>query len=315
MHAAFALALAHALAAGPVEPEVRVEVIDAPPRAAALCDALTPPGRAPGRLDVVARARAEAERAARREQALQGRYQVTIPAARLPFAPYDPGDATLALSGRAFLGAAGGSLWLWTLHDEGLPVQAAPPAAARVMAAAARGTLELSLTFTLPEDDDEDVSCAGVAGARRWGLGVEPYAWAWIDRDRVLARGGAGSDRPLVTVAEGARPAVRLGPWIGDDRALAAPVEARRGELEACYREALRRDGGLDGGYVAELDLAAQGPGRVRMALDAVQDEALARCVTGVLARVAPPPGAPARAMVQVQFELVPPDEVAAAGR
>jgi hypothetical protein len=33
---------------------------------------------------------------------------------------------------------------------------------------------------------------------RRVTLGIEPVDWSWVDGEKVLARGGAGADRPVV---------------------------------------------------------------------------------------------------------------------
>src|SRR3990172_7848841 len=75
----------------------------------ALCESLNPSERLIRKGDVVAQARAEAEHDARRDVALSGRDRVRIPAGRLRFADYDPGEEQLALSKRAVLAAAGGT--------------------------------------------------------------------------------------------------------------------------------------------------------------------------------------------------------------
>ncbi|HTT71060.1 MAG TPA: hypothetical protein VMG32_07530 [Anaeromyxobacteraceae bacterium] len=314
---AFAFALARALAASePAEPGVaaptppaglELRTLDTGQAAAALCSALEPTDRLLYKGDVVARARAEAEHDTVREAALAGSYEVRVPGARLRFAPYDPEEGLLALSERTYLAGAEGSLGLWALHDAGLPVRADPPVAERIVRAAEHRALVLVLVFTLPDDAEEAV-CTNVAGSRHFGLGVEPYRWEYRVGGRALARGGEGGDRPLLTAAEGARPRVRVaeaeGPRAAD---LKAAVEGQSHELASCYEQALRKNPGLDGAYVAEVDVAEGGERQVRPAIDSLQDEAMTACVTAVLAR-ADLKGGPGRATIPIHFDLEPPE-------
>jgi hypothetical protein len=316
------LALTLALAASPGEanpPSVHppavarpgeVTTLDTPAQVRALCDALEPPERVTRGRDAVERGRAQAEHEARREAALEGRYRVRVAPERVPFAPYDVEERRLELSDRAWLSGAGGALHVWMTADAGLPVTAGPAAAERIVSAAARRALVLTLTFQLPDDDE--VMCAHAAGSHAWTLGVEPQAWELAEGGEVLARGGEGSDRPSVTVAHGALPRVEVSEPVGDaaGRELKGAVAGRAGELERCYRRALAADPALDGTLVAELDLSAGAgaPRAVRIAVDSIQDDAMLACVTGVLAATPFPRGAGAVATIPIHFELQAPD-------
>ena len=285
-------------------PAVR-HVLESPAQVRALCHALTPSGRLLTRGDVVERARAEAAHDALREVLRGARYRVHIAADRLRFDEYDPEEQQLVLSERAFLGAASGSIQVWPVEDAGLPVTVDEAAARRIMKAAARKSLTLALTFTLPDEDD--VTCGHANGSNRYSLGVEPFRWEYLDGAQVLARGGEGGDRPIVTAAEGARPRVRVSDPVGGGREVRSAVEARTKDLEGCYQRALRQNPGLDGSLVAEVDLAGGAARSVRMAADSLQDEAMAGCVTGIISRVSFPQGADVLANIPIHFELEPP--------
>jgi hypothetical protein len=289
-----------------VTPPGAARLLESSSQVRALCEALMPAERLLTRGDVVERASLEAAHNSRREAALGARYQVRIAADRLRFGEYDPDEKQLVLSEKAFLSTAGGSVQVWPAGDAGLPVTADAAAARRIMQAAARKTLALVLTFTLPDDDD--VTCGHVNGSNRYSLGVDPFRWEYVDRGQVLARGGEGSDRPIVTAAEGARPRVRVADPIGDGGPeLRTAVEAREKDLEGCYLRALRQNPGLDGSLVAEVDLASGAPRSVRMAADSVQDEAMIGCVTGIISHVEFPEGADVLADIPIHFELEPP--------
>jgi hypothetical protein len=290
------------------QPAPTVEAVESLRQVAAICRALTPFERLPWKGDVVARAKAEAEHEARRDVILEGRYKMRIPADRLLFAPYDPEEQELALSERAFLAGAGNTLWIWTLSQEGLPVTADAATAERIVLAAQRKTLSLVLTFTMPDDDDEDVTCGHANGTNRYALGIEPYSWEYVDGDKVLAHGGEGGDRPLVTVNEGAKPRVFVSEPAGESgSALKSAVEARRGDLKACYEKALRQNPGLDGAYVAEVEIERGVQNHVRMAADSVQDDSMSACVAAVLARVDFPRQNRVRTAIPIHFELEAP--------
>lgn len=311
-----ALTLSVLLAAEPtpiVEPPAATEpgavlVVEGPTQVRALCDALAPPERAVTRGDAMERSRALEDRAARREAALGRRYRVRLAADHLAFEPYDRDERQLVLSDRNFLQAFGGVLHVWTVEDAGLPVRADPSVARRIVTAAARRTLSLTLTFALPEDDD--VTCAHPAGSRAYALGVEPYRWEYAEGDEVLARGGEGGDRPVFTLAQGALPRVEISEPLGDPGgSVRAAVAARRPELQRCYLRALGANPGLDGAVVAELQLPEGGgtPSEVRVAVDSVQDDAMTGCVRTVLAQTTFPNGGGAAA-VPIHFELEVPE-------
>jgi hypothetical protein len=291
-------------------PRVAPRRLENLPQVRALCGALIPDERFAAKGDAVARARADRDHEARREAALDGRYDVTIPGDRLRFGSYDPEEGRLTLSARSVLAAAGGSLRLWTAEDAGLPVTADEAAARRILEAQKRRTLSLSLVFVLPEDGDEAV-CSHAEGALSYTLGVEPVRWQYVDRGAVLARGGEGSDRPPWTVAEGARPRVDVAePLEGGAAPVQAAVRAHAAGLAKCYEGALKADPGLDGSLVADLDFGPGGVEReVRIALDSVQDEGLVTCVRGVLERVALAGWQGGRVVVPIHFALDPPGE------
>jgi hypothetical protein len=248
-----------------------------------LCRALTPGDRLSFAGSAVDRAMAATEHASGREALLQRRYQVSVPATQLGFAPYDAEERTLSLWSHAVPAGAEGAARLALVSDEGLPVRADPATARRIVEAKDAGTLSLEVAFSLPED--EESPCFGLAGAPSSTFAAEPVAWRYLSGDEVLARGGEGADRPLVSVAQGARPRVELGNPVGDGSGTevrtTAPQHVR--DLESCYATALQRDPYLDGAIVAALESGGE---RVRIAADSVQDEAFVGCVRGVLARV-----------------------------
>lgn len=300
------LALAAAQPPPSADAPVALEGLD---QVRSLCDALTPVERAASRGDAVERGRAAAEREERRATALRRRYRVTVPGDRLRFAPYDPAEGRLALSDRAALTAAGGALRLWSVAEDGLPVAVDAAAAERIVRSAARRALSLDLTFVLPDDDDDALACAHPNASLRYGLGVEPLAWQYTDGGQVLARGGAGADRPPVTAAQGALPRVEIAAPVGSPGdGLQRALRARAPELEGCYRRALERDAALDGVLVADLDLAGEGrPRAVRMGIDSVQDDALSACVRDVVAATRFPAAPGGRAQVPIEFSLQAP--------
>jgi hypothetical protein len=286
-----------------------VRSVDSPAQVRALCEAIEPVERAAGRGDAVERSRAADARQARREEALAARYRVKIAADRLAFDEYDAGERVLALTDRTWLWTAGGALHLWATEDATLPVSVDEATAERIVRAAARRKLSLTLTFTLP--DGAEAACAHPNGARRWTLGVEPQAWELAENGQVLARGGEGSDRPLVTVAQGARPRVEVAEPFAEEggRALREAVAARSRELQVCYGRALAMDPALDGAVVTEIDLDGNGgaPRGVRVAADSVQDDAMVACVARVVAATPFPPGPATVAAIPIHFELEAP--------
>ena len=282
-----------------------VQVVADPTQARALCAALLPSERLATKGNVVERAQAEDEQDVRREAALAGRYRVVVPADRLKFGPYDRDEQLLTLSDRTFLAAANGALYVWAVSQAGLPVAADPSTAKRIAQAAVERKLTLALTFTMPDDEDE-AYCANVAGSHQYGLGVEPFAWEYAVDGQVLARGGEGGDRPLVTAAQGARPRVAVSdPYGAGGREARQVLEASASDLQGCYQQALKENPGLDGTLVAEVDLSSGQS--VRVAADSVQDDGLTRCVMGVVSRARFPRGGPSRLDIPIHFLLEPP--------
>jgi hypothetical protein len=302
---AFALMLLAAAAPPPAAPTVRagdpgpdrpVVQLSGAEEVAALCATLEPVERTRPEGDALERGEAEARHEAAREAALAARYEVLAPAASLAFAPYDGPERRLSLAEPVQFATADGAARLWPTEERDLAVHLDAPSARRILDAQRNGTLALSLTFDLPED----ATCGTGARGKKLSIPVEPVAWRWVDGGAVLARGGAGSDRPLVTARQGARPRVDVG------EPLAGPVDAKKAvlgrarELEACYAEALKRDPGIDGVLVADL-----GGQRPAISADSVGDEDLAACVQRALGPVAPAQGG--RVAVPIRFELEPP--------
>jgi hypothetical protein len=245
--------------------------------------------------DAVERGEAESRHDAARDAALGERYEVIVPAAGMAFAPYDGPERRLALTEPVQIAIGEGTGRLWPTDDRSLPVDVEAAAARKVLDAQRGGTLALSLTFDLPED----ATCGSGARGKRFTIPAEPVSWRWLDGTTVLARGGAGVDRPLLTAAHGARPRVDVG------EPLAGPVEAKKAvlaratELEACYADALKRDPGIDGVLVADI-----GGQRPAISADSVGDADLASCVQKVLGPLAARGG---KVAVPIRFELEPP--------
>lgn len=263
---------------------------------ARLCGALQPVERLRSEGDAVERGEAEARHVAERDAALAGRYEVVVPAKALAFAPYDGPERRLALAEPVQVPIAEGAARLWPTEERSLGVEAEAPVARKVLEAQRNGTLSLALTFDLPED----AACASGARGTALALPIEPVSWRWLDGDTLLAHGGAGADRPLLSLAQGARPTVAVG------EPIAGPVEAKKAvlahapALEACYAEALKRDPRIDGVLVA--DIGGQDPA---IAADSVGDVELAACVQRALGPVARPQGG--KVAVPIRFELQPP--------
>jgi hypothetical protein len=293
-----------------VSPVVRHEGASAvPPRrlagaadVAALCEALTPPERLRAKGDAIERGERESRHADARDEALAARYAVSVSAARLAFAPYDGPEQRLTLAEPLSL-VVGPRTKLWTVSERGLPVEVAAAGARRILDAQRAGRLVLAVTFDLPED----AACGADPRLRGATLPIEPVDWRWMDGETVLARGGAGVDRPLVTVAQGARPTVDVGEPIAGPSDVKRAVLARAGALEACYAEALRKDPGVDGVLVMELSQVA----RPAVAADSTGAPELTACVERALAGLAPLAGG--KAAVPIRFELVAPKVAAGA--
>jgi hypothetical protein len=291
--------------AGPAGPVALATADDA----RGMCEALAPSDRLRFGGSALERGEAEARHDVAREGALAGRYQVVVPATQLRFSPYSADEGVLSLFRHAVPAGADGAVRLHVVEDAGLPVQVDLAAARRILAAQAERKLALEVTF-VPAEEDE-APCFHVPGAAAYTVAAEPVAWRYLADGQVLARGGQGADRPLVSARSGARPRVRLGHPVGEDGAAPVPVDPRQGELEGCYAAALERDPYLDGALVA--DLAAGRQERVRIAADSVGSDELAGCVRGALARVELRGGG--RAFLPIHFVLEPPDAGGAAGQ
>lgn len=258
-----------------------------------LCRALEPSERLRTKGDAVALGEAALAHERARDAATVARYTLVVPAAKLAFAPWDATERRLLLDRGGFLSLDGSAARLWPTEEAGLPVEVDGAAARRILEAQAAGRLELALVFDLPDD----VSCGGgPAGKASHTLPVEPVSWRWQDGAQILARGGAGLDRPLVTAAQGASPRVVVGDPVAGPREARNVVLQRSPALEACYAEALRRDPGVDGVVVAQLGGSAPA-----IAADSVGDAELSTCVKRAL------DGAGGKAAVPIRFELVPP--------
>jgi hypothetical protein len=278
---------------GPDRPIVRLASAE---EVAGLCATLEPAERIRTEGDALERGEVEERHDAARDAALAARYEVRAPAADLAFAPYDGPERRLSLAEPVQIAMADGTARFWPTEERDLSVHLEASSARRILDAQRNGTLALALTFDLPED----ATCGTGARGKKHSIPVEPVAWRWMEGETVLARGGAGSDRPLLTLRQGARPKVNVG------EPLAGPVDAKKAvlgrapELEACYAEALKRDPGIDGVLVADL-----GGQRPAISADSVGDEDFAACVQRALGPVAPAQGG--RVAVPIRFELEPP--------
>jgi hypothetical protein len=303
-HALAALLLA---AAAPVGPAAPIRADDpGPDRAPAplanadavarLCRTLEPTERVRPPGDAVERGEVEARHDAERDAALAERYEVRVPAAGLAFAPYDGPERRLALAEPVQIPIGDGTARLWPIEERALAVELEAAGARRVLDAQRAGTLALALVFDLPDD----ATCGTGARGKKFTIPVDPVAWRWLEGEAVLARGGAGADRPYLTARQGARPKVDVGEPIAGPADAKKAVLARSTELEACYAEALKRDPGIDGVLVADI-----GGQRPAISADSVGDADLAACVARVLGPLAPAQGG--KVAVPIRFELEPP--------
>jgi hypothetical protein len=262
----------------------------------ALCGRLTPVERLRPAGDAVDRGEREARHDAERDEAITARYEITVPASRLSFAPYDGPEQRLGLAEPASLVLGDGAARLWPTEERGLPARVDAAGARRILAAQKGRTLSLRLTFDLPDD----AVCGADLRGKRVTLAMEPVGWSYLDGETVLARGGAGADRPVLTAAQGARPRVEVGEATAGPAAAKRAVLTRSAELEGCYAEALKRDPELDGVVVVEL-----GPPKVSVAADSTGSAELAACVGRALESLAAANAG--RVAIPIRFELLPP--------
>ncbi len=277
--------------AGPERVPVRLET---PEDLARLCAALEPAERVRASGDAVARGEAEERQESARGAALKERYEARVVATKLPFAPYDGPERRLALQEPVQLPLADGTARLWPTEARDLGVEADAAAARRILEAQRKGALALEVAFELPDD----ATCGTGARGKKFTIPVEPVSWRWVDGGEVIAHGGAAAERPLLTAAQGALPTVDVGDPIQGPLEASKLVLARGGELEACYRDALKRNPGVDGVLVADI-----GGARTAISADSVGDDQLAACVQRALAALAQG----TRATVPIRFELAAP--------
>jgi hypothetical protein len=263
----------------------------------ALCKALTPAERIRTKGDALERGQAETRHDAERDAAMEARYEVMIPAGKLPFAPYDGPERRLALSEPAQLPVAGGVARLWPTEERDLAVEADAAQARRILDAQRAGRLSLRLAFDLPDD----TTCGSDPRQKTFTIAVEPVDWSWLDGQAVVVRGGAGADRPAASAAQGARPRVEVGEPIAGPAEAKRAVLSRAPELEACYLMALQKDPAVDGVVVVEL-----GAPSLSIAADSTGTPELAACVERTLAALTAPAGS-GRVAVPIRFELVAP--------
>ncbi|HET6438779.1 MAG TPA: hypothetical protein VFG59_11995 [Anaeromyxobacter sp.] len=267
---------------------------------AGLCQRLVPAERLRPKGDALEQGESRARQEADREEALAARYEITVRPARLAFAPYDGPEEELEVAEPATLRLEGGAAVLFATEDRSLPVHVNAAVARRILAARAAGRLGLRLLFDVP---DEAVCTVGRRG-KQVTLGIEPVEWTWLDGESALAWGGVAADRPAVTVALGAVPAVDVGEPIAGPSEARRAVLARRADLVACYKEQLKSDPALDGVVVVDL-----GP-KVSVAADSTGSAEMARCVERSLAALV----GSAAASVPIRFELSTPGSSAGRG-
>jgi hypothetical protein len=274
-------------------PAVPVEQLAGAADVVSLCKRLVPAERLRPAGDAVEQGQASSKQEAERERSLTTRYQVTLPSARLDFAPYDGPEQRLEVAEPATLKLEDGAVILTATEDRGLPVHVDAAMARKILAARTAGRLGLQLVFDLPDD----AVCIVDRRGKRFTLGVEPVEWSWRDGEAVLAWGGVAEDRPSVNLASGARPLVDVGEPIAGPSEAKKAVAARRADLTACYAQELRRDPAIDGVVVVDLGR------KIGVAADSTGSPALTACVERVLAPLA----GSAVASVPIRFELLAP--------
>jgi hypothetical protein len=292
-------AVVHADGAPPDRPALHLATAD---DVARLCRTLEPAERFRAGGDAVERGEALTRHEAERDAALAARYEVTVPAAGLAFAPYDGPERRLALAEPVQIPVGEGTGRLWPVEERALAVELEAAGARKVLDAQRAGRLALSLTFDLPDD----ATCGTGARGTRFTVPIDPVSWRWTEGGAALAGGGAAADRPFLTASQGARPMVDVGDPIAGPAEAKKAVLGRSAELEACYAEALRRDPGIDGVLVADI-----GGQRPAISADSVGDADLAACVQRALGPLAPAQGG--KVAVPIRFELLAPGAAAPA--
>jgi len=288
--------VAASLAAWALAATVRLETHE---EARQLCAALELPERAARAARGASPERVAEAQLERRRRAREHHYLLDVDGDGLHF-DVDPDGGRLSLTERSALRGAGQSLRVWLASDPELATEVTAEAGRRIAAAARRGGLVLRLLFALPEDG-ELALCSHPPGSREWSLGVEPLAWSWLLRDRLVAQGGRQAAPPAEVPRLGPRVVVEEPLGLADPSAVLRALQEQRGALERCRAGA--RGGGPEGTLAVELELPAKEgrPRAVRVALDALHDAALTRCVLRALGRSSLPAGK-GRVQVPVRF-------------
>src|SRR5512138_3033702 len=100
-----------------------------------LCNRLVPAERLRPGGDVVEQGEARSRQESDRDRSLSVRYRITLPAGRVPFAPYDGPEQRLEGAEPATFRLEGGSVVLTATEDRGLPVHVNAGTARRILAA------------------------------------------------------------------------------------------------------------------------------------------------------------------------------------
>ncbi len=180
--------------------------------------------------------------------------------------------------------APAASVVLTATEERGLPVRVNAEMARKIVAArSADGHSGCGWSSTSRRRRLRRGSARQAVHAERWSR----WSGAGSRATVVLAWGGVAGDRPAVSTAVGARPAVDVGEPIAGPSEARKAVAARRGaSWSACYAEELKRD-------ASHRRRGGGGPGeRVVVAADSTGSPELAACMERALAPLAGSPGA-----------------------
>jgi hypothetical protein len=274
-------------------PDVAVQPLAGAADVVSLCNRLVPAERLRPGGDMIEQGEARSRQETERDRSLGARYRIAVPAGGVAFAPYDGPEQRLEVAEPATFRLEGGSVVLTATEERGLPVQVSALMARKILAARSAGRLGLQLVFDLPDD----AICMVDRRGKRFTVPVEPVEWTWADGDTALAWGGVAGDRPAVSTAAGARPAVDVGEPIAGPSEARKAVASRRPDLVACYADELKRDPAVDGVVVVDLGR------RIGVAADSTGSATLTACVERVLAPLA----GSSVASVPIRFELLAP--------
>ncbi len=236
------------------------------------------PPAPPASRDPVATADAEAAWPERREAALAEPYEVVIPARHVRIARYDRGRGQLVLDGRFSFPGAGGGLLVRLDGDGALRFTASAEQARRAFRLTRAHRLLLDVVFHPGEE-----GCSGAVGARSFAVVARP-GWATLRSDggTFSLAGAADWEPPSGSAAlHGLPPVIE-----GGEADLARVAGALEGDpdLRRCGSNALDRRPDASGAVVFHADVGDGGRiARATLALDAVGDAALVRCLGGRL--------------------------------